>query len=159
MYPFPSLEPVCSSLSSSNCCFLIYIQVSLHTKRQVRWSDIPTSWRIVHSLLWSAPSKALAQLMKKSFFFFLEFICFFYNPMDVGNLTYGSSGFCKSSLYIWKFSVHILLKPSLKDFEHYLASVWHLRQPNGEAQNVEHQSQAPYISPDKNLILLMERKE
>ena len=69
MYSFPSCELVPYSMSSSNCCFLIYIQVSLHTKRQVRWSDIPTSWRIVHSLLWSAPSKALAQLMKKSFFF------------------------------------------------------------------------------------------
>ena len=58
---------------------------------------------------------------------FLEFSCFFYDLTDVGNLTAnisGSSAFSKSSLYIWKFSVHILLKPSLKDFEHYLASMW-----------------------------------
>ena len=53
----------------------------------------------------------------------LELPCFFYDPMDVGNLISGSSAFSKSSLYIWKFSVHILLKPSLKDFEHYLASM------------------------------------
>ena len=51
---------------------------------------------------------------------FLELSCFFYDSMDVGNLISGSSAFSKSSLYIWKFSVHILLKPSLKDFEHYL---------------------------------------
>ena len=54
---------------------------------------------------------------------FLEFSCFFYDPANVGNLIPGSSAFCKSILYIWKFLVHILLKPSLKDFEHYLASI------------------------------------
>ena len=54
---------------------------------------------------------------------FLEFLCFFYDPMDVGHLISGSSAFSKSSLYIWKFSVHLLLKPSLEDFEHYLASM------------------------------------
>ena len=51
---------------------------------------------------------------------FLEFSCFFYDPVDVGNLISGSSAFSKSSLYIWKLLVHILLKPSLKDFEHDL---------------------------------------
>ena len=55
---------------------------------------------------------------------FLELSCFFSDPMDVGNLISGSSAFSKSSLNIWKFTVHILLKPSLKDFEHYFASVW-----------------------------------
>ena len=49
---------------------------------------------------------------------FLEFSCFFYDPMDVGNLISGSSAFSKSSLNIWKFLVHILLKPSLENFEH-----------------------------------------
>ena len=53
----------------------------------------------------------------------LEFLCFLYDPMDVGTLISGSSAFSKSSLYIWKFSVHILLKPNLMDFEHYLASM------------------------------------
>ena len=48
---------------------------------------------------------------------FLEFSCFCYDPMDVGNLISGSSAFSKSSLYIWKFSVHVLLKPKLKDFQ------------------------------------------
>ena len=48
---------------------------------------------------------------------FLEFSCFFYEPMDFGNFICGSSAFSKCSLYIWKFSVHVLLKPSLEDSE------------------------------------------
>ena len=52
---------------------------------------------------------------------FLEFPCFFYDPVDVGNLISGFSAFFKSSFYIQTFSVHVLLKPSLEDFEHYLA--------------------------------------
>ena len=54
---------------------------------------------------------------------FLEFSCLFYDPTDVDNLISGSSAFSKSSLNIWKVSAHILLKPSLKDFEHYLLDV------------------------------------
>ena len=54
---------------------------------------------------------------------FLEFSCFFFDPTDVGNLISGYSAFSKSSLYIWNSSVHVLLKPSLENFEHYLASV------------------------------------
>ena len=53
--------------------------------------------------------------------FFLEFSHFFNDPMDVGNLISGSSAFSKSSLNIWKFMVHILLKPGLENFEHYFA--------------------------------------
>ena len=55
---------------------------------------------------------------------FLEFSCFFYDPTDIGNLISGSSAFSKSSLNIWKFSVHVLLKPSLENFEHYFTSSW-----------------------------------
>ena len=55
---------------------------------------------------------------------FLELYCFFYDPTDVGNLISGSSAFSKSSLNIWKFSVHILLKLSLENFEHYFVDVW-----------------------------------
>ena len=51
---------------------------------------------------------------------FLEFSCFFYDPTDVGNLISGSSAFSKSSLNIWKFSVHVLLKPRLESFEQLL---------------------------------------
>ena len=54
---------------------------------------------------------------------FLEFSCFSYDPTDVGNLICGSTAFSKSSLNIWKFSVHILLKPGLENFDYYFASV------------------------------------
>ena len=54
---------------------------------------------------------------------FLEFFCFFDDPMNVGNLISGSSAFAEPSLCIWKVSVHILLKPSLKDLKHYLAAM------------------------------------
>ena len=53
----------------------------------------------------------------------LEFPCFLYDPANVGSLTSGSSAFSKSSLYIWKFSVHVLLKLRLEDSEHYFASL------------------------------------
>ena len=54
---------------------------------------------------------------------FLEFSCFFCDPTDVGNLISGSSAFSKSSLDIWKFTVHVLLEPGLENFEHYFARV------------------------------------
>ena len=54
---------------------------------------------------------------------FLEISCFFNDPADVGNLITGSSAFSKSSLNIWKFTVHVLLKPGLENFEHYFTSV------------------------------------
>ena len=54
---------------------------------------------------------------------FLELSCFFYDPMDVGNLNSGSSAPSKSNLNIWKFTVHMLLKPGLENFEHYFGSV------------------------------------
>ena len=53
----------------------------------------------------------------------LELSCFFYDPEDVGHLISGSSAFSKYSLNIWKFMVHLLLKPGLENFEHYFASV------------------------------------
>ena len=53
----------------------------------------------------------------------MEFSCFFFDPMNVGNLLSGSSAFSKSSLNIWKFMVHVLLKPGLENFEHYFTRV------------------------------------
>ena len=67
--------------------------------------------------------KFLPQSSKAEVDVLLEFSCFLYDPMNVGNLVSGSSAFSKSSLNIWKFSVHVLLKPGLKKFEHYFASV------------------------------------
>ena len=55
---------------------------------------------------------------------FLELFCFFDDPTDIGNLISGSSAFSKSGLNIWKFMVHVLLKPGLENFEQYFASVW-----------------------------------
>ena len=55
--------------------------------------------------------------------FFKEFPCFFHDPADVGNLISGSSAFSKSSLNIWKFSVHVLFKSTLENFDHYFASM------------------------------------
>ena len=54
---------------------------------------------------------------------FLELSCFFYDLTDVGNLISGSFAFSKSSLNIWKFSVHVLLKPDLENLKHYFASM------------------------------------
>ena len=68
--------------------------------------------------------KGLGIINKAEVDVFLELSCFFDDPMDVGNLISGSSAFSKSSFNIWKFSDHILLKPSLENFEHYFASVW-----------------------------------
>ena len=101
-------------MSSSDYCFLTYTAYRL-LRRQVRWSSIPISLRIFHSLLWSIV-KGSSVVNEAEVDGFLESPCFLYDPMDVSNLISGSSAFSKSSLYIWKFSVHLLLKPSLKDF-------------------------------------------
>ena len=68
--------------------------------------------------------KGFGIVIKEELDIFRELSCFFYDPVDVSNLISGSSAFPKFSLYILKLSIHVLLKPSLKDFEHYLASVW-----------------------------------
>ena len=75
------------------------------------------------SLLWPTQS-VFGTVNKAEVHVFLEFSCFFNDPMDVGNLISGSSPFSKSSLNIWKFSVHVLLKPGMENFESYFASMW-----------------------------------
>ena len=86
---------------------------------------MPISFGIFHSLLWSTQLKALGIVNKAEIrCFFLELSCFFDDPADVRNLISGSSAFAKSSLNIWKFMVHGLLKPGLENFEHYFTSVW-----------------------------------
>ena len=67
--------------------------------------------------------KGFGTVNKADFFFFFSGTVFFYIPTDVGNLASGSSAFSKSSLNIWKFTVHIHLKPGLENFEHYFGSV------------------------------------
>ena len=82
-------------------------------KKQVRWSDIPISFRIFHSLLWST-LKGFGIVNKAKIDVFLKLSCFSDDPADVGNLISGSSAFFKTSLNIWKFTVHILLKHVLE---------------------------------------------
>ena len=65
--------------------------------------------------------KGFGIVNKAEIYVFLELSCFFYDPPDVGSLISGSSAFSKSSLNSWKFLVHVLLKPSLENFEHYFA--------------------------------------
>ena len=96
--------------------------LELHTDFLGGRSGIPIFLSIFHSLLWSTVKGF--SIVSEVADVFLEFSCFFYDPVAVGKLISCSSVFSKSSLYIWYFLVHILLKPSLKDFEYYLASMW-----------------------------------
>ena len=118
---FPNLEPVWCSMSGSNYCFLTCTQVSQEAGKIVRYSHPLKNFPqliVIHTV------QGFSIVNETDVDVFLEFPCFFYDPAYVGNLISGSSAFSKSSLYIWKFLVHVLLKPSLKDFEHYLASMW-----------------------------------
>ena len=67
--------------------------------------------------------KAFGIVKKAEIDVFLELSCFFDDPVDAGNLISGSSAFSKTSLNMWKFTVHVLLKPGLENFEHYFTSV------------------------------------
>ena len=121
MYSFPSLEPVCCSMSSSNCCFLTCIQNSQEAGNVVWYSHLFKNFPqfvVIHTV------KGFGVINKAEIDVFLEFSCFSYNPVDIGDLISGSSAFSKSSLNIWKFTVHKLLKPGLENFEHYFASMW-----------------------------------
>ena len=109
MYSFPNLEPVCCSLSSSNCCLLLQIS---QEAGQVVW---------YFSLLKNFPLLVVIHIVKEfrvvneiKVDVFLEFSCFFDDPTDVGNLISGSSAFSKSSLNIWKFTAYVLFKPGLE---------------------------------------------
>ena len=118
MYYFPSLEPVCCSMSSSNCCFLTCIRISQKTGQVVWYSHLFQNFLqfvVIHRV------KSFGIVNEAEVDIFMKFSCFFYDSTDVANLISGSSAFSKSSLNIWKFTVHILLKPGLENFEHYLA--------------------------------------
>ena len=119
MYSFPNLERVCFPCPVLTVAFWHVYKV---LRRQVRWFGIPISWGIV-SFWWSTQQR-LWNINEAEVDVFLEHCCFFYDPMYVGNLISGSSAFSKSSLNIWKFTVQVLLKPGLVNFEHYFASVW-----------------------------------
>ena len=120
MYSFSNMEPVCCSMSSSNCCFLTCIQISQEAGQVVWYSHLLKNFPqvvVIHTVKgFSIVNKAEADV-------FLELSCFD-DSTDVGYLISGSSAFSKSSLNIWKFTVHVLLKPGLENCEHYFASVW-----------------------------------
>jgi len=98
------------------CCFLTCIMVSQEASKVVWCSRIFKSFPqfvAIHTV------KGFSVVNRAEVDVFLELSCFLYDPTDVGNLTSSSSTFSKSSLCIWKFSVHALLKHTLEDFEHY----------------------------------------
>ena len=91
-------------------------------KRQVRSSGIPISFRIFQFIVIHTV-KGFGIVNKAQIDVFLELSCFFFDPVHVSNLISVSSAFSKSNLNVWKFSVPVLLKPSLENFERYFASV------------------------------------
>ena len=107
-------------MSGSNGCFLTCIQVLQEAGKVVWYSNLFKNFAqfvVIHTV------KGFSVVNEAEIDVLLKFSHFFYDPMDGGNLISGSSAFSKSNLYIWNFLVHILLKPNLKDFEHYLASM------------------------------------
>ena len=107
-------------MSSSSSCFLTCIQVSQEAGQEVWYSHLFQNFPqfiVIHTI------KDFGIVNKAEINVFLELSWFFNNPMDVGNLISGSSAFSKSSLNIGTFTVHVLLKPGLENFEHYFTSV------------------------------------
>ena len=120
MYSVPHLEPVCCSMSSSNCSFLTCILISQEGGQVVWYSHLLKNFPqfvVIHTV------KVLGIINKAEVNVFMELSCLFENPKDVGKLISGSSAFSKSSLNTWKFTVHVLLKPVFESFENYFASM------------------------------------
>ena len=111
-YSFSYLEPVCCPMSSSICC-LYAGQVAWYSHL---FQNFP-QFIVIHTV------KGFGIVNKAEIDGFLELSCFFSDPADVGNLISGSSAFSKTSLNMWKFTVHVLLKPGLENIEHYFTSV------------------------------------
>ena len=117
MYSFLNLEPIIYFIQGSNCCFLIRIQISQETGEMVWYSHLSKSFPqfvMIHSV------KRFSIVDETEIDVFLKFPCFFYNPV---NLIFSSSSFSKPSLDIWKFLVHIMLRPSMQDFKHDLITM------------------------------------
>ena len=120
-YSFLNLEPVHGYMPCSNCCFLICIQILQEAGKVVWYSHL---LRNFPQFVVIPTAKGFSIINEAEVDVFLELPCFFYDPTDVGYLISDSSAFSKSSLNIWKFIVHILLKPTLENFEHYFTSTW-----------------------------------
>ena len=107
-------------MSSSNCYFLTCIQISQEAGQVVCYSHLFQNFLqfiVMHTV------EGFGIVIKAEIDVFLELSCFFDDSVDVGNLISGSSAFFKTSLSIWKITVHILLKPVSENFEHYFTSV------------------------------------
>ena len=102
------------------CCFLICIQKS-YDRGKVVWYSI--SLRLFPQFVVIHTVKTFSLVNEAEVDVLLEFSCLFYDPVDAGSLISGSSAFSISSLNIWKFMVHILLKTGLENFERYFASI------------------------------------
>ena len=121
MYSFPSIWTSLLSISGSNCYFLTCIQIYQEAGKVIWYFDLVQNFpQFVVFLI----VKGFSIINEAEVDVFLEFSCFFCDPVDVDNLISCSSAFSKSSLNIWKFLVHVLLKPNMENFEHYLDSVW-----------------------------------
>ena len=107
-------------MSASNCWFLTCIQVSQEAGKMVFYSHLLKN---LPQFVVICTVKSFG-IVNEEVNVFLELSCFFDDPADVGNLISGSSAFSKSNLNFWKFTVHILLKPNLENFEHHFASMW-----------------------------------
>ena len=105
---------------SSNCCFLTCIHVSQEAGKLAWYYHL---LRNFPQLVVIYTVKGFDAVHKAEVDIFLVFSCFFDNPTNVGNFISGFSAFLKSSLNIWKFMLHILLKPALENFEHYVTSI------------------------------------
>ena len=108
-------------MSGSNCCFLTCIQVSQEAGQVVWYSHFFQNFLqfiAIHTV------KGFGIVNKAEIDVFLELSCFFHDPADVGSLISGSPAFSKTHLNIWKFTVHVLLKPGLENFKHHFTSVW-----------------------------------
>ena len=108
-------------MSGSNCCFLTCIQISQEAGQMVWYSLLLKNFPqfvVIYTV------KGFSVINKTEADVFLEFLCFFYDPRNVGNLISGSSAVSKSSLNTWQFMVHVLLKHGLENLEHYFTSMW-----------------------------------
>ena len=121
MYSFSYIEPVCCSMFCSDCCFLTCIQISQEAGQVVRYSHL---FQNFPQFIVSHTVKGFGIVNKAEIDVFLELSCFFDNSADVGNLISGWSAFSKTSLNIWMFTIHLLLKTALENFEHYFTSLW-----------------------------------
>ena len=121
MYSFSYLKPVCCSMSSSNCCFLTCIELSQEAGQMVWYSHLFQNFppfTVIHTV------KGFDIVNKAEIYIFMDLSCFSNDPADVGNLIPDSSTFSITTLNIWKFMIHILLKPALENFKNYATGMW-----------------------------------